>query len=1125
MFHCDMFTPKVQSVQTPVTLQMKDSKANVFALVDSGATDNFINARILKRANIDLPIQTLLKSRVVRNVDGTKNKGGQVTQVTKLCVDYAQRKKGLKFFIADLGEDDMILGYPFLAALNPTIDWSKGQIYGDITACAADVTNIRPVKADHTDSKIAKLTISTKLAAQATDQVKKDWKELVPKVYHDFEHLFSEKASHRLPFHQPWDHKIELLPEAPATLDCKIYPLSPDEQKAQDEFLAEHLSKGYIRPSNSPYAAASFFVGKKDGKRRYVQDYRPLNKVTRKNKYPLPLIKELINKFQEPHYFTLFDVRWGYNNIRIKEGDEWKAAFKTNRGLFEPTVMTFGMTNAPATFMSLMNHIFLQELMRGWLTIYMDDGLIATPKKHGLIYHISKVRHCFKKLLQFDLYLKPEKCKFHKEEVTYLGVVIGHGQVKMDPTKVAAIKDWPEPTTVRELRSFLGFGNFYKYFIKNYSKLTRPLHDLTKKGKPWTWQEEHKDVFYILKKMFTSYPVLRQPNPEKQYILETDASAFAIGATLMQEYDDGKHPVGYFSKSLNPAERNYDIYDRELLAIVRALEAFRHLILGAEHKTIVRSDHKNLAYFKHARDVKPRQARWMEFLDQFDFELQHISGQANTVADLLSRRKDLEGEMNYNKGVIVLPQKLFNTPYKDKDPKIRRIYLKEDPQTRRQVLKEVHDSPVGGHPGITNTWELVKRHYEGPRLRQFVEEYVKGCAKCQESKTITNKKKAPLQPFDVHIPEGPFQYVSMDLITDLPKSGKSDTILTIVDQGCSKAAKFIPCTKEIDAAGVAMLYLKHLLPWFGIPKRIISDRDPRFKGNFARTLCKATGIHQNISTAFHPRTDGQTERMNQWIETYLREFTNGRQNDWKAYLPIAEFAHNSWKHEGTKFTPHELLFGFNPKIKLKLTDDTTPTVQERLKELSDARNTAQKTLQEHIDKTIPPKELKQGQSVWLEGRNLSTKLPSKKLAPKRYGPFVIKKKISPVAYQLELPETMKVHDVFHIDLLTPFKETEAYGKAYQRPPPVMDLLLVCLVDGFISTQFTCLACALCSPYALVCAPRDVLHRLHGDSRICTIPDMNDSIVLGLLIVLQTTKTHKEFEVLTGVRMTRDLLSV
>jgi hypothetical protein len=280
--------------------------------------------------------------------------------------------------------------------------------------------------------------------------------------------------------------------------------------------------------------------------------------------------------------------------------------------------------------------------------------------------------------------------------------------------------------------------------------------------------------------------------------------------------------------------------------------------------------------------------------------------------------------VNPNESVTLLPEHLFA---KAKKLFACKMYLEDISDKCRQILQQIHNAPTGGHPGISNTWDIVKHRYEGPHLHQFVENYVKGCAKCQESKVITHSKRAPIYSFDTHVEQGPFQYVSMDLITDLPKSHGCDAILTIVDQGCSKAAKFIACNKTIDGQGVAHEYITHLFPWFGIPKCIISDCDPRFTSNFAKAICKSTGIQQNISTAFHPRTDGQTERMNRWIEDYLRQFVSGRQDNWSALLPIAEFAQNSWKHEHTKHTPHELLIGMNPIVNITMPDDAVRSLK------------------------------------------------------------------------------------------------------------------------------------------------------------------------------------------------------
>jgi len=657
------------------------------------------------------------------------------------------------------------------------------------------------------------------------------------------------------------------------------------------------------------------------------------------NRYPLPLISELIHHISGKKWFTKFDVRWGYNNVRIKEGDEWKAAFKTSDGLFEPTVMFFSLTNSPATFQTMVDDKLMDLIDLGKGSVYMDDIVIhmdGTEEEHEVIVHKWLTR-----LAKLNLFLKPEKCQFHQHEVEYLGMIIGNGKVRMDPVKVQGITQWPTPACVKDVRSFLGFCNFYRAFISDFSNITRPLNDLTCKNQQWNWSDECETAFQDLKKVCANEPVLKTPDWSKPFVMHTDASGYALGVVIAQEHEDGMHPIAFHSRSLLPAEKNYDVHDKELAGVVFGFKCGCSLFLGAKHPVKVLTDHKNLQYFRKPQKVMGRQARWIEFLQDFDYTLEHIAGTTNTVADLLSRRKDLNKGVDSNLPCTLLPDHLFSPP---PPVAIKKTFLSDDPKARRQILRSLHDSPAAGHPGIANTWELVREHYEGPRLRQFVEEYVKGCTRCQESKTNMHQSKVPLQRFDTPVEEGPFQYISMDLITDLPKSQGFDSILTIVDQGCSKAAKFIPCNKMIDGPGVANEYLKHLVPWFGLPKRIISDRDPRFTSGFAREMCKALGIQQNLSTAFHPHTDGQTERMNAWLEQYLCPWTASQPASWSRILPIAEFAHNSWRHDVARKSPHELLFGMKPQVILKHLNSPTPAAETCLKLLDKARQTARKLL-------------------------------------------------------------------------------------------------------------------------------------------------------------------------------------
>jgi len=263
-----------------------------------------------------------------------------------------------------------------------------------------------------------------------------------------------------------WDHTIDLKTDF-IPKDCKIYPLSPEKQKEQDKFLEENLRKGYIWPSKSPMASPFFFVSKKDLKKlRPCQDYRRLNEGTIKNAYPLPWVDELLDKLKGAKYFTKLNLQWEYNNVRIKEGDEWKVAFKMNKGLFEPLVMFFGLCNSLATFQNMMNDIFVMETNEGWILIYIDDILIFSKRKEELQKLTLRV---LKKLQENDLFANLDKCTFEATEVDYLGMIISEDQIKMDPAKLEGIKDWPSPTTVKQVRSFLGFGNFYRKFIGHYA--------------------------------------------------------------------------------------------------------------------------------------------------------------------------------------------------------------------------------------------------------------------------------------------------------------------------------------------------------------------------------------------------------------------------------------------------------------------------------------------------------------------------------------------------------------------------------------------------------------------------------------------------------------------------------
>ena len=562
----------------------------------------------------------------------------------------------------------------------------------------------------------------------------------IPQEYQRHSQIFSEAESQRLPRHSIWDHAIELLPNAPSTLLGRLLPLTQEEIRKCHKFVQEHLQRGTITRSKSPYAANFFFVKKKDGKLRPIQDYRPLNKWTIQNRNVSPLIPQSINCLSGCTLFTKFDVRWGYNNICIKE-DEWKAAFLTPQGLFQPQVMFFRLTNSPATFQTMVNTMFYDDVKAGYFTIYMDDRAIHTKPlpdethKQHLAQHRGYIHKIFDKLKKFNLYLKPEKCSFEQTKIDFLGVIVRDGQIQMDPSKIKTVENWPTPKNPTEVRAFLGFTGYYRYFIKDYSSIARPLLNLTKKAVEWHWGEPQEQAFQKLKRIMCQKPVLSQPNFNKKFYLQTDALAYGVGAVRSQEV--GKttttkkikptlHPVAYYLATFTPTERNYNIYEQELLAVMKSLLHWRPYLGWTKVPFTIRMDHTNLQYWKAPQNLNRRTARWHADLQEYDYEIKYIPGKANVTSDFLSWPPDADQGKDDNQNVVVIPPercRVISTKGKIQVPPILEV--------KRGLMNLYHNHPLAGHPGRDETLRKVQEKYSWPHMRQWIKDYVKGCAICQ----------------------------------------------------------------------------------------------------------------------------------------------------------------------------------------------------------------------------------------------------------------------------------------------------------------------------------------------------------------------------------------------------------
>lgn len=879
--------------------------------------------------------------------------------------------------------------------------------------------------------------------------------------------------------------------------------------------MAELLAKGWIVPSKSPYGSSILFVQKKDGSLRMCVDYRALNKITIKNRYPLPGIDDLLDRLQGAKVFTSLDLAQGYHQIRITEEDAPKTAFRTPLGHFEYRVLPFGLTNAPATFQSVMNSILghLHDIC----LVYMDDILIFSRNEDE---HITHVRKVLEVLREHKFYAKAKKCTFMQKQLLYLGHLIDANGVCPDPAKVAAVTQWAPPQDLHQLRSFLGFTNYFRKFIQGYSKIVSPLTHMTRKGVKYDWSPQCQEAFDTIKDALTSAPTLVIADPNEPYEVVADASGFAIGAVLLQH----GRPVAFESRKMNSAEQRYSTLEQELLASVHAMRTWRCYLEGAKGVTLV-TDHKPNTFFENTGVLSRRQARWSEFLQRFVYTWVYRPGRTN-VADALSRQMRvstlLTCLMAKAKEKQVAPEGLatlqagsptvesihslteLQATLTDLEQQILEGYSR-DPwfqgfqaqgkrtsvqgreslrlegnfwfhglqlvvpnvgELRKKILREYHDTPYAGHMGVTKTLQAIQREFWWPNIKEDVKAWIASCEICQRDKGVQSKAAGLLQPLP--IPERKWTVVNMDFITDLPPTPRgNDTILVFVDQ-LTKMVHFVATTKTAGAAECARLYIQEVVRLHGPQEKLVTDRDPRFRNAFWEYVCAHIGITQAMSTAFHPQSDGQVERVNKILEDYLRHFVSPTQTNWDELLPMAEFAINNAYQESIKSTPFLLNYGQHPLSPMcrrlrnvngqrrKITEQDLPVKWHRrmrggtlgqlpgaeafVKEMDQALQRAKMALQQAKDRQKAYADNKRkditfniGDRVLLSTRNLNMKSGGvRKLWPKYVGPFQVKSQIGKVAYELELPVNMKIHPVFHVSLLKSYKSD---GRTQPPPPP------------------------------------------------------------------------------------------
>jgi hypothetical protein len=1080
------------------TLAWRDSHRKIHKTTGLLVVDSACSGPTLSRQEVVKRNMTAIRRTTpirVETADGSAMKGAGEYYTPLYEMRIGSHQEEISWEIAQL-EDD-ILGYLPMAWLqkhNPDIQWDTGKIEWRSHYCKHHCLPITSPKNLMTYVNAilegANLPI---ISALWHDSEGNDITKSLPEEYWPWASVFSEEEINKLPDHSNYDHEINLIPGATAPFG-PIYPLSEKELAALREYLKPNLESGKVRRSSSPAGAPIIFVPKKDGSLRLCVDYRGLNKVTIKDRTPLPLMTELRERLAKARIFSLIDLKNGYNLIRIKEGDEWKTAFRTRYGLFEYTVMPFGLCNAPGTFQSMINEV-LRDLLDDGTVVYIDDILIYSENEEE---HTALVQEVLKRLKGANLCASLEKSKFHVQEVEYLGYHISSKGISMSQKKVATIQEWTAPKKVKDVQSFLGFANFYRRFIEGFSRICRPLTELTKVNVPFEWTAQCEEAFNLLKLKFIEAPILVHFYPDRPTIVETDASDFALGAILSQEVPEGQlHPVAFHSRKFKPAEINYDIHDKEMLAIVVAFKEWEHMLKSTDTEITVFTDHKNLEYFASTKVLTRRQARWAEHLAEFNFKVVYRPGNKNAKADMLSRRWDYapkEGseapKMSFFKpGQLVLDratvasskvvhisdtftERLLKAAEADEDwQTTKKAVLEQSPNVAQQfevhgellmyenrwvipnnmelklaILQEEHDSKVAGHFGQYKTYERITQNFFWSKMEDEIRDYVRSCDICQRDKASRHKKYGLLRSLD--IPYRPWDCISMDFIVALPESEGFDKIWVVVDR-LSKMAHFIPLKSGHAAptTELAKAFAKEIWRLHGLPSEILSDRDSQFTSGFWNELMLHLGIKLKLSTSFRPQTDGQTEIVNQVIEQYLRHFCNFQQDDWVELLPLAEYAHNTAVSEATKMSPFFANYGYQPETQwarpkddLEWTNPASEILMSRWvaiwEDLRANIKKAQERNAKYYDrKVMEPPKFKKGDLVMIDSRNMKTKRPAKKLDHKKIGPVKIVKNIGTHAFRVELPPTMQIHDVFHVSLLEPYKKSKLPGRHQSPPPP------------------------------------------------------------------------------------------
>ncbi|GJX10285.1 retrotransposon protein, putative, ty3-gypsy subclass [Tanacetum coccineum] len=924
-------------------------------IFDSGADRSFVSTTF--STLLDITPDTLDVSYAVELADGRISETNTVLRGCTLGL--LGHPFNIDLMPIDLGSFDVIIGMDWLANHHAVIvcDEKIVQIpYGD------EVLIIQVTKKETEDKSEEKRL------------------EDVP-IVRDFPKVFPEDLPGLPPTRQV-EFQIDLVPGA-APVARAPYRLASSELQELSTQLQELSEKGFIRPSSSPWESSVLFVKKKGGSFRMCIDYCELNKLTVMNRYPLPRIDDLFDQLQGSRVYSMIDLRSGYHQLRVWEEDIPKTAFRTRYGHYKFQVMPFGLTNAPTVFMDLMNQVCKPYLDK-FVIVFIDDILIYSKIKEEHAEHLKLILELLKKE---ELYVKFSKCDFWLSMVQFFGHMID---------------------------SLVGY---YRRFIEGFLKIAKPMTKLTEKKVKFDWSEKAKVVFQLLKQKLCSAPILALAEGSENFVVYSDASRKGLGAVLMQR---GEKAIAYASRQLKIHEKNYTTHDLELGAVVFALKIWRHYLYGT--KCVVFTDHKSLQHILDQKELNMRQRRWLELLSDYDCEIHYHPGKANVVADALSRNERIK-PLRVRSLVLTiglnLPVQILNAQAKARKEEnfrtedlygmIKKLKQRADGtlclngrswipcrgNLRELIMNESHKSKYSIHHGLDKMYQDLKKLYWWPNMKAEIATYVSKCLTYAKVKAECQKPSGLLVQHVITVWK--WEKITIDFITKLPKTSTSqDTIWVIVDR-LTKSAHFLPLKETDSMEKLTRQYLKEVVLRHGVPVLIISDQDSKFTSQFWKSLNKALGTQLDISTTYHPQTDGQSERTIQNLEDMLRACVIDFGKGWDRHLPLVEFSYNNNYHTSIKAAPFEALYGRKCRSPICWAEKS------------------------YTDRRRKPLEFEVGDKVMLKvlpWKGVICFYKRGKLNPCYIGPFKILGKVGTLAYRLELPEQLsRVHSTFHVSNL------------------------------------------------------------------------------------------------------------